>query len=133
MRALEFITGHLIYNPAYTYKFQLKTTIISSMIFDGIIMSKVLFLSPWNPCLKSNGTGLLILFLVKDFKDFKNNFFLKEIAKFLSFSCMYSDCLHIFTVWVVQRPIQSFLFVFRCQDDHHCWSYGIKMDNRTST
>ena len=26
MRALEFITGHVIYNPAYTYKFQLKTT-----------------------------------------------------------------------------------------------------------
>ena len=28
MRALEFITGHVIYNPAYTYKFQLKTTIV---------------------------------------------------------------------------------------------------------
>ena len=26
MRALEFITGHVTYNPAYTYKFQLKTT-----------------------------------------------------------------------------------------------------------
>ena len=26
MRALEFITSHVIYNPAYTYKFQLKTT-----------------------------------------------------------------------------------------------------------
>ena len=26
MRALEFITGHVIYNQAYTYKFQLKTT-----------------------------------------------------------------------------------------------------------
>ena len=26
MRALEFITGHVIYNPAYTYKYQLKTT-----------------------------------------------------------------------------------------------------------
>ena len=26
MRALEFIAGHVIYNPAYTYKFQLKTT-----------------------------------------------------------------------------------------------------------
>ena len=25
MRAVEFITGHVIYNPAYTYKFQLKT------------------------------------------------------------------------------------------------------------
>ena len=29
MRALEFITGHVIYNPAYTYKFQLKTTIMT--------------------------------------------------------------------------------------------------------
>ena len=26
MRALEIITGHVIYNPAYNYKFQLKTT-----------------------------------------------------------------------------------------------------------
>ena len=26
MRVLKFITGHVIYNPAYTYKFQLKTT-----------------------------------------------------------------------------------------------------------
>ena len=28
MRALEFVTGHVIYNLAYTYKFQLKTTLI---------------------------------------------------------------------------------------------------------
>ena len=27
MRALEIITGHVNHNPAYTYKFQLKTTI----------------------------------------------------------------------------------------------------------
>ena len=26
MRAFEIITGHVIYNPAYAYKFQLKTT-----------------------------------------------------------------------------------------------------------
>ena len=26
MRAIEIIAGHVIYNPAYTYKFQLKTT-----------------------------------------------------------------------------------------------------------
>ena len=26
IRALKFITGHVIYNTAYTYKFQLKTT-----------------------------------------------------------------------------------------------------------
>jgi hypothetical protein len=24
MRALKFITGHVIYNPSFTYKFQLK-------------------------------------------------------------------------------------------------------------
>ena len=29
MRACKFITGYVIYNPAYTYKFQLKTTEIS--------------------------------------------------------------------------------------------------------
>ena len=27
MRALKFMTGHVIYNPAYNYKFQLKTTL----------------------------------------------------------------------------------------------------------
>ena len=27
IRALKFITGHVIYNLAYTYKFQLKTTL----------------------------------------------------------------------------------------------------------
>ena len=27
MRALKFITGHVIYNLAYTFKFQLKTTL----------------------------------------------------------------------------------------------------------
>ena len=26
----QIITGHVIYNPAYTYKFQLKTTYIGS-------------------------------------------------------------------------------------------------------
>ena len=29
MRALEFITGHVIYTPAYKYKFQLKTTMVT--------------------------------------------------------------------------------------------------------
>ena len=27
-KSTEFITDHVIYNPAYTYKFQLKTTIV---------------------------------------------------------------------------------------------------------
>ena len=30
MRALKFITGHVTYNPADTYKFQLKTTTMYS-------------------------------------------------------------------------------------------------------
>ena len=33
MRALKFITGHVIYNPAYTYKFQLKTTLVHTLLF----------------------------------------------------------------------------------------------------
>ena len=33
MRALEFITGHVIYNPAYTYKFQLKSTHLFFWLF----------------------------------------------------------------------------------------------------
>ena len=31
MRAFEFVTGHVIYNPAYAYKFQLKNTLYFSV------------------------------------------------------------------------------------------------------
>ena len=43
MRALESITGHVIYDIAYTYKFQLKTTIIrkSSCIGNINLMLKI--------------------------------------------------------------------------------------------
>ena len=34
MRALKFITGHVIYNLAYTYKFRLKTTL--EQVMQGI-------------------------------------------------------------------------------------------------
>ena len=33
-RALKFITGHVIYNLAYTYKFQLKTTLEFIMLIQ---------------------------------------------------------------------------------------------------
>ena len=36
MRALEIITGHVIYNPAYTYKFQLKTTQVRAKILKRV-------------------------------------------------------------------------------------------------
>ena len=43
MRALEIITGHMVYNPAYTYKIQLKTTLAAS--------SKRSYLNfPWLKC-----------------------------------------------------------------------------------
>ena len=38
MRALEFITGHVIYNPAYSYKFQLKTTLVIVGIVHKVFM-----------------------------------------------------------------------------------------------
>ena len=31
----EFITGHVIYNPDYTYKFQLKTTMHGELFLDN--------------------------------------------------------------------------------------------------
>ena len=34
MRALESITGHVICNLAYTYKFQLKTTVVTEERFS---------------------------------------------------------------------------------------------------
>ena len=39
MTALEFLTGHVIYNPAYTYKFQLKTTKAGNLIFRKTAMN----------------------------------------------------------------------------------------------
>ena len=53
MRALEFITGHMIYNPAYTYKFQLKTTTMSQ--FFEIVL-KVTF-SEVNALLKKHSSS----------------------------------------------------------------------------
>ena len=39
MRALEFITGHVIYNPAYIYKFQLKTIVEhASLCSTSVVM-----------------------------------------------------------------------------------------------
>ena len=41
----QFITGHVIYNPAYTYKFQLKTTVMTRHNLGvGICMNQVKFL-----------------------------------------------------------------------------------------
>ena len=37
MKALEFITGHVIYNPAYTYKFQLKTTFLLEIVIVFVL------------------------------------------------------------------------------------------------
>ena len=45
MRAPEFITGHVIYNPAYTYNFQLKTTFVGK----GNIFSKYILLFVMSP------------------------------------------------------------------------------------
>ena len=46
MRALQIITGHVIYDPAYTYKFQLKTT----MDFPGPPVCGSDGISYPNPC-----------------------------------------------------------------------------------
>jgi hypothetical protein len=66
MRALEFITGHVIYNPAYTYKFQLKTTnaIQSNFMQTGNFFSllQVCFSSfPFGKCYQ-NCSDLLLKF-----------------------------------------------------------------------
>ena len=39
MRALESITGHVICNLTYTYKFQLKTTKAGNLIFRKTAMN----------------------------------------------------------------------------------------------
>ena len=42
MRALEIITGHVIYKPAYTYKFQLKTTFSKNIIHTAWTVKLIL-------------------------------------------------------------------------------------------
>ena len=63
MRALKFITGHVIYNLAYTYKFQLKTTLEFIML---IMLMALLMEEPCTFLMIMNGpfgmmaeTGLL--------------------------------------------------------------------------
>ena len=51
--------------------------IVLTEVFDGTIPSKIIFPFPWNPYLKTGGTSLLILFLVKNFEE-KEIEFLKE-------------------------------------------------------
>ena len=62
MRALEIITGHVIYNPAYTYKFQLKTTKVAPF---GIRR-----LMNW---IKSNYGSIPIYITENGFSDFLGN------------------------------------------------------------
>ena len=42
MKALEFITGHMVYNLAYTYKIQLKTTFLLEIVIVFVLC--ILFL-----------------------------------------------------------------------------------------
>ena len=42
MRALEFITSHVIYKPSYTYKFQLKTTlVIVGIVYKVFVVTRI--------------------------------------------------------------------------------------------
>ena len=43
MIALEFITGHVIYNPAYTYKFQLKPSYLSVQVRSILALGHLRF------------------------------------------------------------------------------------------
>jgi type III secretory pathway component EscR len=46
-------------------------------VFDRTVSSKIIFPSPWNPYLKTDGTSLLILFLVMNFEE-KEIYFFEE-------------------------------------------------------
>ena len=56
MRALKSIKDHVIYNPTYTYQFQLKTTMVGFSTFMLIQfgelgwMKKIHKLTPSDPC-----------------------------------------------------------------------------------
>ena len=52
-------------------------------VFDRTVPSKILFPFPWNPYLKTDGTSLPILFLVKNFEE-KEIEFLRFCKKLLS-------------------------------------------------
>ena len=44
MRALKFITGHVTYNPAYTYKFQLNTTHVEINLKPQFLIKSVYYI-----------------------------------------------------------------------------------------
>ena len=43
--SIRMITGHVIYNPAYTYKFQLKTTLVN--VLPRMVMLALSFISDY--------------------------------------------------------------------------------------
>ena len=76
MRALEFITVHVIYNLSYTYKFQLKTTLIQKI--DQNHRSELKYQT-------TCGAEFLLVFLHNFDKNFLQTFFLSGHVRQLSF------------------------------------------------
>ena len=72
----EFISGHVIYNPAYTYKFQLKTTLIQKI--DPNHRSELKYQT-------TCGAEFLPVFLHNFDKNFLQTFFLSGHVRQLSF------------------------------------------------
>ena len=58
----QFITGYMIYNLAYTYKFQLKTALVKRPLFNMVHMAHQFCTKTIQ--IKSNGIYLVMKFFV---------------------------------------------------------------------
>ena len=76
----RFITGHVIYNPAYAYKFQLKTTFISifSLLCTGL--DSQWFIRPRNKVMKNR-----IIFILRKIWSSKR-ILISKVSKFFAIS-----------------------------------------------
>ena len=78
-------------------------------VFDGTVPSKNIFPFPWDPYLKTDGTSLLILFLVKNFEEKEIQFLKKRFCQKLSSN---DDNNQAF-IWVSSRIQQDHVIVDR--------------------
>ena len=71
MRALEFMSGHVIYNLAYTFKLQLKTTLGDRQATSLEKSSNLLFGAiPWSLCGSRSGLWTLLRYVTPHFFHF---------------------------------------------------------------
>ena len=83
-------------------------------VFDGTVPSKILFPFPWNSYLKTDGTSLIILFLVKNFEEKEIEFLKEQFGK--------NFCKMMASVWKdIQTCLNSATFSYALCRNQKAW------------